>query len=188
MEAAGSEARRRATGLRLIAFDVDGVLTDGRLYYNDRGEETKAFNTLDGHGLKMLAAAGITLAIITGRRSPTVEHRARNLGIVHLFQGIDDKRATLSALLAETGIPPDAAGYVGDDVVDLPVMGLCGFAAAPANAHPAVRQRAHWVAGARGGEGAVRELCDFVLAAQGKLDAALSPYLSGFDLPATGSR
>ncbi|HEY5762215.1 MAG TPA: HAD family hydrolase [Rhodocyclaceae bacterium] len=171
------DAIARARSLRLMAFDVDGVLTDGRLYYNDRGEETKAFSTLDGHGMKMLAACGVTLAIITGRRSPTVEHRARNLGIDRLYQGIADKRATLQALLAELGVAPEHAGYIGDDVVDLPVMRHCGFAAAPANAHAFVRQHAHWIAGARGGEGAVRELCDFILGAQGKLDAALQTYL-----------
>ena len=176
------DAITRARTLRVMAFDVDGVLTDGRLYFNDRGEETKAFNTLDGHGMKMLAASGVTLAIITGRRSPTVEHRARNLGITRLYQGIEDKRATMQSLLAELAVDPSHAGYIGDDVVDLPVMRYCGLAAAPANAHPLVRQHAHWVAGARGGEGAVRELCDLILSAQGKLDAALEPYL-GTTLP-----
>lgn len=160
-----------------MAFDVDGVLTDGRLYYNDRGEETKAFNSLDGHGLKILAAHGVTLAIITGRRSPTVEHRAHNLGIERLYQGVEDKRGAMLTLLGELGLAADAAGYMGDDVVDLPVMRLCGLAAAPANAHPLVRQYAHWLAAARGGEGAVRELCDFVLAARGALDAAHAAYL-----------
>lgn len=176
------DAITRARTLRVMAFDVDGVLTDGRLYFNDRGEETKAFSTLDGHGMKMLAASGVTLAIITGRRSPTVEHRARNLGITRLYQGIEDKRATMQSLLAELAVDPSHAGYIGDDVVDLPVMRYCGLAAAPANAHPLVRQHAHWVAGARGGEGAVRELCDLILSAQGKLDAALEPYL-GTTLP-----
>jgi 3-deoxy-D-manno-octulosonate 8-phosphate phosphatase (KDO 8-P phosphatase) len=160
-----------------MGFDVDGVLTDGRLYYNDRGEEMKAFNTMDGHGLRLLAQAGITVAIITGRRSPTVEHRARNLGIKFLFQGIEDKRTTMLTLLGELGVAPEAAGYMGDDVVDLPVMTACGFAAAPANAHALVRGRSHWTASGRGGEGAVRELCEFVLAAQGKLDGAFRPYL-----------
>ena len=176
------DAITRARTLRVMAFDVDGVLTDGRLYFNDRGEETKAFSTLDGHGMKMLAASGVTLAIITGRRSPTVEHRARNLDITRLYQGIEDKRATMQSLLAELAVDPSHAGYIGDDVVDLPVMRYCGLAAAPANAHPLVRQHAHWVAGARGGEGAVRELCDLILSAQGKLDAALEPYL-GTTLP-----
>lgn len=172
------DALARARRLKVMGFDVDGVLTDGRLYYNDRGEEMKAFSTLDGHGIKMLAGGGIIVAIITGRRSPTVEHRARNLGITYLFQGIEDKRATMLSLLGDLGIDPEHAGYMGDDVVDLPVMSACGFAAAPANAHSLVRERAHWTSSARGGEGAVREYCDFVLAAQGKLDHALRPYLS----------
>lgn len=173
------EAIARAGRLRVVGFDVDGVLTDGRLYYNDRGEEMKAFSTLDGHGIKMLAGCGIVVAIITGRRSPTVEHRARNLGINYLFQGIEDKRAAMFSLLGDLGIEPEHAAYMGDDVVDLPVMQACGFAAAPANAHSLVRERAHWVSGARGGEGAVRECCDFVLGAQGKLDLALRPYAFG---------
>lgn len=170
-------AAQRAGRLRVMAFDVDGVLTDGALYFTDRGEEMKAFNTLDGHGLKMLANAGIVLAIITGRRSPTVEHRARNLGIERLYQGIEDKRATMAAMLDGLGITSEEAGYIGDDIVDLPVMQLCGFSAAPANAHEEVRQRADWVASKTGGHGAVRELCDFVLKSQGRYAAAIAPYV-----------
>lgn len=169
--------------LRLMAFDVDGVLTDGRLYFTESGSELKAFNTLDGHGLKLLREGGIELAIITGRRSGCVEHRARNLGIGLLYQGVEDKRAVMAQLLAERQIPFAQAGYMGDDVVDLPVMLACGFRAAPANAHPLVKTHAHYVAGARGGEGAAREVCEHLLATQGKLEGLLAHYLAPADFP-----
>ena len=167
----------RARRLKLMAFDVDGVLTDGRIYYTDEGTEFKAFNTLDGHGMKMLAGAGVQLTIITGRRSRCVEVRAANLGIELLYQGVHDKLATMQELVARLGITLDEAGYIGDDVVDLPVMQACGFSAAPANAHALVRSRSRWLATQRGGEGAVREMCDFLLAARGDLDRALAPWL-----------
>ena len=167
----------RARRLKLMAFDVDGVLTDGRIYYTDEGTEFKAFNTLDGHGMKMLAGAGVQLTIITGRRSRCVEVRAANLGIELLYQGVHDKLATMQELVARLGITLDDAGYIGDDVVDLPVMQACGFSAAPANAHALVRSRSRWLATQRGGEGAVREMCDFLLAARGDLDRALAPWL-----------
>ena len=169
-----------ATTLKLMAFDVDGVMTDGRLYFTDDGSEVKAFHTLDGQGLKMLSGAGVQLAIITGRRSNCVAHRAHNLGIDLLFQGVRDKHAVLADLLVQLGLTFDQAGYMGDDVVDLPVMRACGFSAAPANAHPQVKQYATLVTQLKGGEGAVREVCDHLLAAQGRLDAALSPYLVTF--------
>lgn len=167
----------RARRLKLMAFDVDGVLTDGRIYYTDEGTEFKAFNTLDGHGMKMLAGAGVQLAIITGRRSRCVEVRASNLGIELLYQGVHDKLTAMQELVARLGITLDQAGYIGDDVVDLPVMQACGFSAAPANAHALVRSRSRWLATQRGGEGAVREMCDFLLEARGELDRALAPWL-----------
>jgi 3-deoxy-D-manno-octulosonate 8-phosphate phosphatase (KDO 8-P phosphatase) len=114
----------RIQAIRLIAFDVDGILTDGGLYLTDSGEEFKRFNSLDGHGLKMLKASGVELAIITGRTSRCVELRAKNLGITRLYQGVEDKWATMQALLAELNLAPEAAAYMGDDVVDLPVMRL----------------------------------------------------------------
>jgi 3-deoxy-D-manno-octulosonate 8-phosphate phosphatase (KDO 8-P phosphatase) len=169
--------QERAAPLRLMAFDVDGVMTDGRLYFGEGGQEYKAFHTLDGKGLKMLQAAGVTLAIITGRESGVVRRRADELGIARLFQGVEDKRACLARLLDELQIPWSAAGFMGDDLIDLPAMRACGFAAAPANAHPLVRAHAALVSSARGGEGAVREICDFILTAQGKLEAAQAPYL-----------
>lgn len=172
------QAQDRAVRLKLMAFDVDGVLTDGKLYFTEDGREFKAFCTLDGHGLKMLQQAGVTLAIITGRQSGAVATRAANLGIEHVFQGVADKGACMQALLDALQLPWYAAGYMGDDAIDLPVMLGCGLALAPANAHAAVRQRAHWVSQAPGGAGAVREACDFILAARGQLEASLAPYLT----------
>ena len=134
------DAHLRAGKLKLMAFDVDGVLTDGSLYYTDEGVEIKAFNTLDGHGLKMLQQAGITVAIITGRRARCVELRAQNLGICHLFQGVENKLEQMQTLLAELGIGANEAGYMGDDVVDLPVMRALGFSATTADGHPADEQ------------------------------------------------
>lgn len=170
---AGTLARK----VRLMAFDVDGVMTDGTIYYTDEGTELKAFNALDGAGLKMLEKAGITVAIITGRKAPCVELRARNLGIPRLYQGVHDKAACVNALLAELGLSADEAGYMGDDVMDLAVMGLCGFSAAPANGHDSVLQRAALVTRKHGGHGAVREVCDFILSAQGKLEEVIAPWL-----------
>jgi 3-deoxy-D-manno-octulosonate 8-phosphate phosphatase (KDO 8-P phosphatase) len=171
------DATLAARKLRLMAFDVDGVMTDGSIYYTDEGTELKAFNALDGAGLKMLEKAGVTVAIITGRKAPCVELRARNLGIPRLYQGVHDKVACLNTLLAELGLTADEAGYMGDDVMDLAVMGLCGFSAAPANGHDSVLQRAALVTRKEGGHGAVREACDFILSAQGKLEEVIAPWL-----------
>lgn len=172
------DALRRCKALRLMIFDVDGVMTDGRLYYGPRGEELKAFNTLDGHGLKLLAAAGVATAILSGRSSRALALRAADLGIRHVLAGVEDKRAGLDDLLARVRVAPAAAGYMGDDVVDLPAMRRCGFACAPRGAHALVRRHAHYVSRAAAGEGAVREVCELVLRAQGRLDAALAPYLA----------
>jgi len=168
----------RIQAIRLIAFDVDGILTDGGLYLTDSGEEFKRFNSLDGHGLKMLKASGVELAIITGRTSRCVELRAKNLGITRLYQGVEDKWATMQALLAELNLAPEAAAYMGDDVVDLPVMRRMGFSITVPNAPQIVRDHAHYLTQREGGHGAVREACELILSAQGKLDAQLAPYLS----------
>lgn len=167
-----------AQNLKLMGFDVDGVLSDGRLYYCDDGSEIKTFNTLDGHGMKMLRDAGIEIAIITGRRSGAVEARARNLGIDLLFQAVENKKEVMAGILAERGFTFAEAGYMGDDVVDLPIMRACGFAAAPSNAHALVKEHSHLVTTLRGGKGAAREVCEAILAAQGKLDAVLARYLA----------
>lgn len=163
--------------IRLVAFDVDGVLTDGGLYLSDSGEEFKRFNSLDGHGLKMLRASGVELAIITGRRSKCVELRAKNLGIAHLYQGVDDKWEAMQALLAEIQLTPEAAAFMGDDVIDLPIMRRVGLALSVPAAPPLVRNHAHYVSQRDGGNGAVREVCELIMAAQGTLTAQLAAYL-----------
>ncbi|TAK48248.1 MAG: phenylphosphate carboxylase subunit delta [Betaproteobacteria bacterium] len=177
MPAAPTEAIERARRVRLMLFDVDGVLTDGRLWYSAQGEALKAFSARDGHGMKLLAAAGVRLALLSGRSSPAVALRAAELGIDLVLQGIADKRAAFDALLAQLALEPAAAGFMGDELVDLPVLRRCGFACAPGEAPELVRQHAHYVARAAAGGGAVREVCEFVLRAQGRLDGALEAYL-----------
>lgn len=164
------EALERARAVRLAIFDVDGVLTDGTLYIGAQGEAFKAFNILDGHGVKMLQAAGIATAIISGRSSEAVSRRAAELGIAHVVQGSSDKLAALDELIAALGLEASACAFVGDDLPDLPAMRRCGFAVAVANAVDAVKAAAHHVTRASGGRGAVREFCELVLRAQGQLD------------------
>lgn len=174
MSAPPVTSAERASRVKVMIFDVDGVLTDGALHFTAAGDAMKSFNSLDGHGVKLLGVAGIVTAIITGRRSEIVAARAKEMRIAHLYQGVDDKRAAFAALLAATGAEPADCGYMGDDWPDLAVMLGCGFAAAPANAHPDVIARAHWVSEARGGHGAVREVCDAILRAQHRYDALLA--------------
>lgn len=169
---------KRIQAIRLIAFDVDGILTDGGLYLTDSGEEFKRFNSLDGHGLKMLKATGVEIAIITGRTSRCVELRAKNLGITRLYQGVEDKWGAMQALLAEVNIQPEAAAFMGDDVVDLPVMRRVGFSITVPNSPQLVRDHAHYLTQREGGNGAVRETCELIMSAQGTLDKQLAPYLS----------
>jgi len=178
MSEVSSAALERARRVRLMIFDVDGVLTDGRLWYGPAGEALKAFHTLDGHGIKMLAQSGVAPAILSGRRSQAVAQRAAELGIGHVLQGIDDKRSAYSALLAQLGVQAEDTGYVGDDVVDLPVLVRCGFACAPREAPQAVRQHVHYVCESPAGAGAVREICELLMRAQGSLEAALARYLA----------
>jgi 3-deoxy-D-manno-octulosonate 8-phosphate phosphatase (KDO 8-P phosphatase) len=168
----------RAAKVRLMIFDVDGILTDGSLHYGADGEMIKTFNVLDGHGIKMLQASGVATAIISARKSALVARRAGDLGIEHLFQGVHDKRTAFEQLLAQTGIGADACGFVGDDVIDLPILLRVGFAASVPNGHPEVQSRVHYVTRAHGGKGAARELCDFILRAQGNYAAAIAPYLA----------
>jgi 3-deoxy-D-manno-octulosonate 8-phosphate phosphatase (KDO 8-P phosphatase) len=167
-------AAERASRIKLMIFDVDGVFTDGSLYFTADGDAMKSFNSLDGYGVKLLASIGVQTAIITGRESGIVAARARELAITHLYQGVEDKTVALAELLGKTGIAASECGYMGDDWPDLAVMRLAGFAAAPANAHPEVIQRVHWVAQARGGHGAVREVCDAILRAQHRYDELLA--------------
>ena len=167
-----------AKSIRLIAFDVDGVMTDGGLYLSDSGEEFKRFNSLDGHGLKMLKASGVELAIITGRTSRCVELRAKNLGITHVFQGVVKKQDAMHKLLAQINLAPESAAFMGDDVVDLPAMSIVGLALTVPDAMQAVQDRAHYVTTRKAGYGAVREVCELLMEAQGTLEMQLGPYLT----------
>lgn len=162
--------------IQLLLLDVDGVLTDGRIIYNDTGSETKFFNARDGFGLKLVIQAGIKVGIVTGRSSSALRHRCDNLGIRYLFDGIADKAMILEQIAAQTGVGPDNAAFVGDDLPDLPIMKRTGFAIAVADAHEIVRQRADWTTRARGGYGAVREVCEALLKAQGLWDQIMERY------------
>ena len=158
--------RERAREVRLAILDVDGVLTDGSLWFGPEGEAMKRFNILDGHGLKMLQEAGVAVAILSGRKSAAVAARAKELGIAHVVQGAADKLAEFAKLRARAGVDESACAFVGDDLPDLAVMERCGLAVAVANAVEAVKARAHYVTRAHGGHGAVREFCDLLLAAR----------------------
>jgi 3-deoxy-D-manno-octulosonate 8-phosphate phosphatase (KDO 8-P phosphatase) len=166
----------RARKIRLLTCDVDGVLTDGRVYFADDGSEMKAFSSLDGVGIKMLARAGIAVAWITGSSSSSVAHRARMLGVTRLVQGSDDKLAPWEALIGELGLPNSACAHIGDDLPDLPLITRCGLGVSVPHAPAAVRDRAHYVTLREGGLGAVREVCELILAAQD----ALAPQLAAF--------
>lgn len=167
----------RAEKIRLAVFDVDGTLTDGRLWYAEDGRETKVFHVHDGLGLKRLQAHGVVVAIITARISHAVALRAEELDIAHVYQGQSDKRACLLELLDALHLQPAQAAFVGDDLPDLAPMRLAGLAVAVANAHPWVSEQAHWQTGRRGGEGAAREVCDLLLQAQGRQDAERERWL-----------
>jgi 3-deoxy-D-manno-octulosonate 8-phosphate phosphatase (KDO 8-P phosphatase) len=170
-------ALEHASRVRLMGFDVDGVMTDGTLYFTPNGDEIKAFSSLDGHGLRMLMEGGVEVVIISGRSSRALELRARNLGIDTLHMAVADKRTLMQELLRERGLTPEQAGYMGDDVVDLPVLRLCGFSATPVNGHDFVKQHVDFTGTRPAGHGAVREVCDLLLQAQGKLDAMHAAYL-----------
>jgi 3-deoxy-D-manno-octulosonate 8-phosphate phosphatase (KDO 8-P phosphatase) len=157
----------RARKVRVAIFDVDGVLTEGALYYADTGEEMKAFSVLDGHGIRMLQEGGVAAAIISGRSSGALGARARNLGIELLFQGASDKLAAFDEILGRCGVTAESCAFVGDDLPDLPVMARCGLAIAVPDAPAPVRRRAQYVTRARGGHGAVREVCEIILHARG---------------------
>lgn len=171
------DAIERARAVKLIVFDVDGIMTDGTLYLADDGQEYKGFNSLDGHGLKMLKSTGVELGIITGRNSQLVIHRAKNLGISHLHQGAHDKLVVYRQLLGDLGLTPEQTAYMGDDVVDLPVMRRAGLAIAVPAAPDLVKAHSHYVTKREGGRGAVREACEFIMRAQGSFDAQMAPYL-----------
>jgi 3-deoxy-D-manno-octulosonate 8-phosphate phosphatase (KDO 8-P phosphatase) len=177
-EQISQSVRARAAKIRVLVLDVDGVLTDGSLYLGDNGVEYKAFYSRDGHGMKLLMASGVQVAVITGRRSQLVADRMAALGVTHVYQGDDRKGPIFDALLKTLDLEPTQAAYVGDDLVDLPVMARCGLAVAVADADPRVVHRASFTTRCAGGRGAVREVCELILDAQGKLDAALAPWLA----------
>ena len=166
-----------ARRIRLVLFDVDGVLTDGRLILGDDGQEYKAFHSRDGHGLKMLQRSGVAVGIITGRTSKVVEHRVRDLGIRHVFQGCQEKLPVCQKLLAELDLAPSQAAFVGDDVVDLPIMLQVGLGIGPQNSHWLVKRHAHWITPSVGGFGAAREVCELMMYAHGTYTAAMQEYL-----------
>lgn len=168
----------RAARVKVMIFDVDGVLTDGSLTYGPDGEVTKTFNVLDGLGIQLLNKTGVQTAIISARQSPIVVKRAADLGISHVYQGIHDKRVGFAKLLAATGVTAGECGYIGDDVIDLPLLLQVGFAVAVPSGHPEVQHRAHYVTRNAGGRGAVREVCDLVMRAQGNYERALAPYFA----------
>jgi 3-deoxy-D-manno-octulosonate 8-phosphate phosphatase (KDO 8-P phosphatase) len=176
MQFSAPDALERARRIRLMIFDVDGVLTDGRLWYASDGRELKAFHSFDGLGVKLLAGHGIKCAILSGRESPAVAARAEELGIKHVMQGIEDKRAGFRQLLARTRLKAESSGYMGDDLVDIPVLRRCGFACVPKEAPEQVRRNAHYICSSAAGHGAVRDVCEFILQAQGKLEDALREY------------
>ena len=171
------DLRARARGIRLLVLDVDGVLTNGRLYYGANGDELRAFHIHDGLGLKMLRATGVEVAIVTGRTSRAVELRAENLGVPHVFQGVGDKLAVFEQLRKQLTLPAEAVAAMGDDLPDLPVLRRCGLAACVPEAPALVRSHSHYIAEKTGGAGAVRELCELVMVAQGTLEAGMQEYL-----------
>ena len=171
------DIREKARQIKLVIFDVDGVLTDGSLYLGDDGQEYKAFNSRDGHGIKMLQSTGVEIGIITGRTSDVVRIRMESLGIKHLYQGKQDKLPAYLELRDKLNLNDAQVAYVGDDVVDLSIMRQVGLAIAVQDAHPFVLQHTHWQTQHPGGRGAGRDVCELLMDAQGKLQAALESYL-----------
>ena len=171
------ELVERIRNIKLAVFDVDGVLTDGCLHYGPNGEELKVFNALDGHGMKMLQESGVELAIISGRESKALERRAKDLRIAQLFMGVENKLNMFESLIKSLSLSRAQSAGLGDDVVDLPFLTHCGFAACVPAAPAYVRQHVHYVTTAQGGHGAAREFCDLIMQTQGTWDAALKKYL-----------
>ena len=167
----------KAKKIRLVSFDVDGVLTDGRLFFDDQGQESKGFHARDGLGFKLLRQSGVEVAVISGRRSESVKRRMAALDISLVYQGQDDKLVALADLCQTLNLQHDQIAHVGDDVLDVPIMKRVGLSIAVQDAHNFVKQQAHWCTALPGGYGAAREVCDLIMTAQGTLDAVLSQYL-----------
>ncbi len=170
MSALPADVLARARAVRVLALDVDGVLTDGRLHYSDSGHEIKTFHSRDGHGIKLAQRGGLIVAVISGRRSPALERRLAELGIVHAWLGCDDKGAALVELMDTLSVKPEEIAYMGDDWVDLPVFCRVGLAITVADGDAFVRSQVHWTTEEAGGAGAVRRVCETLLEAQGRLD------------------
>lgn len=173
-----SDNSARAAKVRLMIFDVDGVLTDGSLHFGADGETLKTFNVHDGLGIKLLQQSGVQTAIISARQSPIVARRAADLGIKHVLQGVHDKRVPFQQLLGSTGLTAEQCGFIGDDVIDLPILTRVGFAVSVPNGRPEVHARVHMVTAAAGGRGAVREVCEFLLRAQGSYAPVMAQFLA----------
>lgn len=171
-----NDIQQRAAGIRLACFDVDGTLTDGRLFFDAHGNELKAFHVHDGQGLRLLEDAGIQVALITARHSAIVQARGRELRLRHVHDGVADKLAVLRGLCAQEGFGLECAAYMGDDFPDLACLQSAGLSACPADALPVIRERVHWTSTLPGGGGAARQLCDLILAAQGKTGSVFSRF------------
>lgn len=167
----------KAKKLKLLILDVDGVLTDGKLFFDNQGNEYKAFHAQDGHGIKLLRQTGVEIAVISGRKSPVVELRMKNLGIGHVYQGHEDKRAMFAEIIDKMGLSAGQVAYVGDDLLDLPIMRRVGLSVAVNDANPIVKHYADWCTSRCGGQGAVREVCDLIMQAQDHFDDIVNAYL-----------
>jgi 3-deoxy-D-manno-octulosonate 8-phosphate phosphatase (KDO 8-P phosphatase) len=168
----------KAKKIKLLILDVDGVLTDGRLFFDSEGNEYKSFHSRDGHGIKLLRQTGVEVAVISGRKSTSVALRMKSLGIEHVYQGHENKVAAFNEVIKKVGITHEQAAYVGDDLLDLPIMLRVELAIAVNDANFAVKQRADWSTTLSGGQGAVREVCDLIMQAQGNFDEVLNAYLT----------
>ncbi len=171
------EIIQKAENIKLLILDVDGVLTDGKLFFDDQGREYKSFHARDGHGIKLLRRTGVEVAVISGRKSNSVELRMRSLGIEYLYQGHEDKIGAFNEIMDSLSIGADQTAYVGDDLLDLPVMSRVGLSIAVNDANFAVKEFADWCTDHSGGCGAVREVCDLIMRAQGNLEAVIKSYL-----------
>ena len=167
----------KAKKLKLLILDVDGVLTDGRLFFDDKGKEYKCFHARDGHGIKLLRQTGVEVAVISGRKSNSVAIRMKNLGIEHVYQGHENKIGAFNEIIQALKIKPEQAAHVGDDLLDLPIMTRVGLSIAVKDANFAVKDYADWTTETSGGMGAVREVCDFIMQAQGTFDDVLKSYM-----------
>jgi len=175
--ASTESAVEKAKKIKLLILDVDGVLTDGRLFFDTEGNEYKSFHARDGHGIKLLQQTGVDVAVISGRKSSIVSLRMQTLGIDLVYQGHENKRSAFTEIIEKTGVTPEQTAHVGDDLLDLPIMVRVGLAIAVNDANFAVKEYADWCTTLPGGQGAVREVCDFIMQAQGNFDDILASYL-----------